>query len=134
MEVEDEAAQPRQLLFLGHCSVLHTGSHCGQQVGFLRCFCAVVACIHIIACPRMQHAVCARRRTRRRLNQVTHLLFPLLVFDDPILERKLSLSRFKFSYFQAFLQAFLQAENRSQQVGRLTLILYPCCQNLGSGF
>ena len=47
---------------------------------------------------------------------VTHLLFLSLVVDDPVVDRKLSLSPFTFSYYQAFLQAFLQLENRSQQV------------------
>ena len=61
----------------------------------------------------------------------TYLLFLSLVFDDPIVERKLSLSPFSFSYYQAFLQAFLQAETRSQQVGRLTLILYPMLSEPG---
>ena len=50
---------------------------------------------------------------------VTHLLFLSLVVDDPVVDRKLSLSPFTFSYYQAFLQAFLQLENRSQQVSRL---------------
>ena len=94
---EDEAALPRQLLFLGHCSVLHTGSHCGQQVGFLRCFCVVVACIHIIASAHI--AACS---VRARIAHVvvipghTYLLFLLLVCDGPIVERKLSLSPFSF--------------------------------------
>ena len=65
----------------------------------------------------------------------TYLLFLSLVFDDPIVERKLSLSPFSFSYYQAFLHAFLhaflQAETRSQQVGRLTLILYPMLSEPG---
>ena len=39
----------------------------------------------------------------------THLPFPLHVFDDPIVKRKVSISPFSFSYNQAFLQAFLQA-------------------------
>ena len=50
---------------------------------------------------------------------VTHLLFLSLVVDDPVVDRKLSLSPFTFSYYQAFLQSFLQLENRSQQVSRL---------------
>ena len=50
---------------------------------------------------------------------VTHLLFLSLVVDDPVVDRKLSLSPFIFSYYQAFLKAFLQLENRSQQVSRL---------------
>ena len=49
----------------------------------------------------------------------THLLFLSLVVDDLVVDRKLSLSPFTFSYYQAFLQAFLQLENRSQQVSRL---------------
>ena len=61
----------------------------------------------------------------------TYLLFLSLVFDDPVVERKLSLSPFSFCYYQAFLQAFLQAETRSQQVGRLTLILYPMLSEPG---
>ena len=40
-----------------------------------------------------------RSRTRR-----TYLLFLSLVFDDPIVARKLSLSLFSFSSYQAFLQ------------------------------
>ena len=54
-----------------------------------------------------------------RVARVTHLLFLSLVVDDPVVDRKLSLSPFTFSYYQAFLQAFMQLENRSQQVSRL---------------
>ena len=50
---------------------------------------------------------------------VTHLLFLSLVVDDLVVDRKLSLSPFSFSYYRAFLHAFLQLENRSQQVSRL---------------
>ena len=65
---------------------------------------------------RARHKYCGTLRVAR----VTHLLFLSLVVDDPVVERKLSLSPFGFSYFQPFLQAFLQAETRSQQVSRLT--------------
>ena len=41
---------------------------------------------------------------------VTHLLFLSLVVDDLVVDRKLSLSPFSFSYYQAFLHAFLQLE------------------------
>ena len=62
---------------------------------------------------------------RTWLDLHAHLLFLSLVCDDPVVERKLLLSPFSCSYCQAFLEAFLHPENRSQQVGCLTLILYP---------
>ena len=59
----------------------------------------------------------------------TYLLFTWLALDDPIVDRKPSLSPFSFPYFQAFLQAFLLPETWSQPAGCRTrtsflLLLY----------
>ena len=62
----------------------------------------------------------------------TYLLFPLLVFDDPIAERKLSLSPFSFFLLPGVSAGVSAGRNPgSQQVGRLTLILYPMLSEPG---